>query len=132
MHPLVRDGDTLLITPCPAECLRVGDVVLCSAEPDRVLVHRVLRRRAGADGTQYFIRGDQAPTPDGWIDRERIHGCLEAVERDGRRIVMKRATARIMGLLIVLGHALGLRQSKLAGVVSRLLKRTPYFAGYLN
>lgn len=132
MHPLVRDGDTLLITPCQADRVRLGEIVLCSAEPDRVLVHRVIRRRAGVASALYFIQGDQSPTPDGWIDQERIHGCLEAVEREGRRISMNGAAARVMGLLLVMVHRLGLRQSKLAGLVSRLLKLTPFFAGYLN
>lgn len=132
MHPLVRNGDILLITPIQADFVKVGEIVLCTAGTDWVLVHRVLRRRSGADGTNFFLQGDQAAAPDGWFNREQIHGYLQAIERKGRRISMTGGVARLIGILLVLSHRMGLRRTKLAGIVSDLLKRTPFFAGYLN
>lgn len=132
MHPLVREGDILVIAPCFLTGVKVGDVVLCSVENDRPLVHRVLRVRQNVAGKQFQVQGDQVAKPDGWIRQDHVHGCLVEVERDGKSLKMRSGKARFLGMIMVLSQRLGLRQSKTAGVVSGLLKRIPGFAGFLN
>ena len=132
MRPMVRDGDTLLIAPCPADDVQVGEIVLCSKEHDQVLVHRVLRKRLWQAGMQYLVQGDQVARPDGWIPRERIYGSLVEIERDGRRLTMAGGKSRFLGLLMVLAHRWGLRQSLLAGAISGLLRWSPGLVGYLK
>lgn len=132
MHPMVRDGDALLINPLGDAGARIGEIVLCTAGNGIVLVHRVLRRRRGEDGSAYLVQGDQSPMPDGWIPEAQVHGRLVEIEREGRRLAMTGSAARFLGRLIVLALRMGARQSMFAGLASGLLKRLPVFTGYLK
>lgn len=132
MHPIVRDGDTLLIRPRQPESIGTGDVVLCETDAGQLLVHRVIRRRAEGDGIRFLVQGDQAARPDGWIPAVRVHGRLEEIERDGRRLDLTATTSRLLGLLLVLVHRMDLRRSKLASMVSGLIRRLPVFRNYLR
>jgi signal peptidase I len=132
MHPLVRDGDTLLISPLLPGGVRLGDIVLCTTDSGQALVHRVIGRRRGDTVTNYLVQGDQGPRPDAWITQQQIHGCLVEIERDGHRLQMTRPAIRFLGQLMVLAQRLGLRRSFLAVVASNLLKRSPGFSGYLK
>lgn len=131
MHPLVRDGDTLLISPCQPSGIRPGDILLCVGAHQRVVVHRVIRRRCSRRGAQFLLQGDQAAQPDGWIDQAGIYGRLEEIERAGRRFSTT-GSFRCLGLLVVLARRLGLRDSKVAGLLSSSLKKLPAFSGYLD
>jgi hypothetical protein len=102
MHPLVQDGDTLLVHPLDAGVVRVGDVVLCSSGLDRVLVHRVLHRRMNSQGYSYLVQGDQMLSPDGWIPQAQVYGQVAGIERAGKRIDMRRPVMRVLGWLAVL------------------------------
>lgn len=132
MHPLVRNGDILLIEPYNHGGVRVGDIVLCTTETGQVLVHRVLRNRADGNGKRFLIQGDQSPKPDGWIPQKQIHGRLVEIERDGRLMKVIRCRVRFLGLLIVLVQTLGMRQSLTTRIVSILLKRSTGFAEYIK
>ena len=131
MHPLVRNGDTLLISPCPPSGIRLGDIVLCTGAFQHVVVHRVIRRRFGRQGARFLIQGDQAPRPDGWLEQTDIYGRLEEITRDGNRITTS-GRFRFLGLLIVLAYRLGLRYTTPATWFSGLLKHLPAFSGYLD
>ena len=131
MHPLVRDGDTLLISPCQPSDIRPGDILLCVGAHQRVVVHRVIRRKRSRHGAQFLLQGDKAAQSDGWIDSSAIYGRLEEITRDGKRIVTS-GRFRFLGLVIVLAYRLGLRHTTLAAWLSRLLKHLPAFSGYLD
>ena len=131
MHPLVRDGDTLLIAPCQSFSIRPGDILLCTGGNHCLVVHRVIRRKDSRNNRQFLTQGDQAPWPDGWIDASRIYGRLEEIERDGKRFNTT-GPFRLLGLLIVMARRLGLRHSKAAALLSAWLKKLPAFSGYLD
>lgn len=132
MHPLVRDGDTLLIRPRQPESIGTGDVVLCETDAGQLLVHRVIRRRAEGDGVRFLVQGDQVAGPDGWIPAVRVHGRLDEIERDGRRLDLTATAPRMLGLLLALSQRMDLRRSKLAFVVSGMIRRLPVFRNYLR
>jgi len=132
MHPLVRDSDTLLITPRQPEKIKTGDVVLCETDAGQLLVHRVIRSRAEGDEIRFFVQGDQAAGPDGWIPAARVHGRLEVIERDDRRLDVTATAPRLLGLLLALAQRMDLRRSKLACVASGLISRLPVFRNYLR
>ena len=131
MHPLVRDGDTLLIVPCQPSDIRPGDILLCVGAHQRVVVHRVIRRKRSRHGAQFLLKGDKAAQSDGWIDSSAIYGRLEEIERAGKRFSTT-GSFRCLGLLIVLARRLGLRNSTSAALLSGWLKRLPAFSGYLD
>lgn len=131
MHPLVRNGDTLLITPCQPFSIRPGEILLCAGAQQCVVVHRVIRCKGSRNNRQFLIQGDQVPWPDGWIDASRIYGRLEEIERDGKRFNTT-GPFRLLSLLIVMARRLGLRHSKAAALLSAWLKKLPAFSGYLD
>lgn len=131
MHPLVRDGDTLLVAPCQPSSIRLGDILLCVGAHQCVVVHRVIRRKGSRSGVQFLLQGDQAPHSDGWIEQANVYGRLEEIDRGGKRIAAT-GPFRFLGLLIVLAHCLGLRHSKAAALLSGWLKKLPAFSDYLG
>lgn len=132
MHPLVRDGDTLLIRPRQPESIGAGDVVLCETDAGQLLVHRVIRRRAEGDGIRFLVQGDQVADPDGWIPAVRVHGRLEEIERQGRHLDVTATAPRLLGLLLALAQRMDQRRSKLAFVVSGMIRRLPVCRKYLR
>lgn len=44
MRPLVRDGDILRVQAVETRALRVSDVVLCTNNAGRVVIHRIVYR----------------------------------------------------------------------------------------
>jgi signal peptidase len=89
MHPFIRDGDILTVSPKPET--RLGDVVaFCHPDTGKLVVHRVLGRAPGG----YLLRGDNAPEVDGLIPPEKILGLVTGVERKGRKVRLGRGPER--------------------------------------
>ncbi len=132
MQPLLRDGDHLLVQPVEADRLRVGDVVLCCIQADRMVAHRVLRRQPGPDGYQFLVQGDQVLLPDGWIPQSQVYGRVIAIERAGVHIDMHRPVMRALGWLAVLRSRQHFGRMRSFRSVWRLVKRLPIFVIYLS
>ncbi len=131
MHPLVRDGDILLVRPVEARELRTGDVVLAGIAPGRVVVHRVVRRQTGPDGAQLVLKGDQLALPDGLVPESQIFGRLATIERDGTHIAMDRPPVSWLSLLAALSSRWNLSHGKWFQWLGRLLRRLPVLSRYL-
>jgi hypothetical protein len=132
MQPLLRDGDCLLVQPVEAHRIRIGDIVLCSSQADRIVAHRVLRRLPGPEGYRFLVQGDQVVLPDGWIPQCQIYGKVTAIDRAGVNLDMNRPVIRVLGWLAVLrssGHFHGAWTVRSAW---RLVKRLPMFFVYLS
>jgi len=127
MQPRLRDGDLLLVQPVPAGIIRVGDVVLCNNGSDRILAHRVLRRRSGPDGLRFLVQGDQASQPDGWISQAQVYGRVAAIERAGVQIDLHRPVARALGWLAVLLSMWHTLRARLFRATRQLVKCLPEF-----
>lgn len=132
MHPLVRDGDILLISPRAQGVARVGEIVLCTTGSGQVLVHRVIARRRSNGGMAVLVQGDRAVRPDGWIPWNQVHGRLVEITRGDQVFSMTASAVVNLGVLMALAQRIGVRQLHLAGFASRLLKRMPGVAGLLN
>lgn len=132
MAPLVRDRDVLLIRPAEPCSVRLGDVVLCSSEPGRVVVHRVVRRVAAPHGTRFTVQGDAVLWPDGTIPAAQIHGRVTAIERAGIKIDLDRPAMRVLGCLAALRSRWSLGRSRGFGLACRLARRLPGLSRYLD
>jgi signal peptidase I len=132
MQPLLRDGDHLQVQPVEAERIRIGDVVLCSSQADRIVAHRVLRRLAGPDGYRFLVQGDQVILPDGWIPKSQVYGRVTMIERAGVYMDMNRPVMRALGLLAVLRSMGHFRRTWSFRSVWRLVKRLSIFVVYLS
>ncbi len=81
MYPFIRDGDIIVVSPLNLEEPHLGDVVAClRPNTDRLVVHRILK----AQSSRYFLQGDNVPSDDGWLPRDRLLGRVVRVERNGR------------------------------------------------
>jgi signal peptidase len=132
MHPLVRDGDVLLVRPVDARAVRVGDIVLCDSEPGRVVVHRVVRRLGALAGHSFVLQGDRAARPDGLVPEALVYGRLVAIERGGARVAVDGPVMRMLGRLAVLRSRTNLGRSRGYPLVSRLAKKLPVLSRYLS
>jgi signal peptidase len=91
MHPFIRDGDVVTVSPKPGSGMRAGDVVaFCHPDTGKLVVHRVLGWRPGG----YLLRGDNSPDVDGLITPEKVLGLVTRVERNGKEIRLGRGPER--------------------------------------
>lgn len=132
MSPLVRDGDMLLVHPVEPGTLRVGDIVLCTTHPGRVVVHRLIRGLDGPGGTRYVVQGDQLPSPDGLLPETHIYGRLAAIDRAGTRIDVEQPVWRMLSRLAVLRSRQNVGRGPRLRAVRSLLKRLPVVSRYLG
>lgn len=131
MWPLVRDGDVLLVQPARPHALRPGDVVLCSSEPGRLLVHRVIAVARRPDGPLFTVQGDAAASPDGALPAAQIFGRVAAIERSGRRMAMDGAVMTLLGRLIALRSRRRWGSHPFYRLAAAALRRLPVFSRYL-
>lgn len=132
MQPLVRDGDILLIEPLGSRSPKVGDVVLCRVQPEKVVVHRVVARRTDSHGTNYLVQGDQAFQPDGWMPVEQVIGRMVAIERFNRSLNMGNPIMRLLGMTAVLRSKSNFGRQGFLGRTTKLLKSLPILSLFLS
>jgi len=131
MSPLVRDGDILLVQPVDARALRVSDVVLCKSDEGRVLVHRVIRKKLGEEGSRFTVQGDALCRSDGVIPGEQIYGRVATIERHGAHISMNGPVMQALGGLAALRSRWGVARRGRAQFATQLVKRLPVVSRYL-
>jgi hypothetical protein len=99
MAPFMRSGDLLSIRP-PDVRPRLGDVVVRVEPGERLLIHRVIARRADSLST----RGDAAAAPDPPAPLSGVVGVVEHIERGGRSVGLGLGPERVpIALLSRLG-----------------------------
>ena len=74
----ICDGDLVTLTPCQAEELIVGDIVLVRIQGKR-FSHIVLYGIISREGERILIGSHQGRV-DGWVDRGDIYGIATEVE----------------------------------------------------
>ncbi len=83
MHPFIRDGDVLTVSPCRGKRPRPGDVVAFRhPASQKLVIHRLIARL----GNSCLIRGDGASQADGLTPWENVIGAVSRVERGGRPV----------------------------------------------
>ena len=97
MHPFIRDGDVLTVSPLAHGRSRLGDVVAVRQPgADRLLVHRVVAARPG----RVVTRGDAAHSDDGPVPGGCVLGVVTRVERGAHEVTAGRGPERrVLALL---------------------------------
>lgn len=86
MHPTIREGEAITVTPARPAAIRRGDVVLYRSARG-VIAHRVARVSQKLDGALVFIpRGDASATCDEPVVDSAVLGAVVSVERGGRAL----------------------------------------------
>ena len=81
MHPFIRDGEVVTISPVQERRLRLGDIVaFCHPETGRLTVHRIVMK----NGAGILLRGDNCPEVDGMVPAVNILGRVTEVEGRNR------------------------------------------------
>ena len=85
MHPVIRNGDVLLVTPLERTA-RPGDILLYRDAGGRPVAHRLIGFAAEDDSLSLVLKGDSAAAPDLPVRPAQVLGRVSALERDGRLI----------------------------------------------
>ena len=112
MLPSVRPGDLLLIHRSEIGDIALGDIVLYARE-GKLVVHRVIARMAGPEGTRLITKGDALPSEDSAVSATELLGKVCLIFRGGECIEPRTLLSR---------------QTRLAGA---LLSHSPRFAAAL-
>jgi signal peptidase I len=133
MQPIVRNGDILLIAPrAEDQTIKMGDVVLSTIDPGRVVVHRVIRRKTDGTGIRYLLQGDYATKADGWVAQADLLGRLVEIQRDGQTLQLERPIAKGLGWLFLLRSRYGFGRGKFCQMIIKVIKGMPMIGEYLN
>lgn len=98
MHPLIREGDALIVDPARPEDVCIGDVVLSLTERG-LTAHRVQQIAATGDGCYFTTRGDNAPGTDVPFSASQLLGRVARIDRNGRTSEVTQATGVALTVL---------------------------------
>ena len=132
MLPLLRSGDILVVKPVDDSRLKIGDVVLCAVSTDRVVAHRIIRRRTEENGLAFLVQGDRVGKPDGWIPQAQVLGRVDYLERSGRQINLQSGPGRLLGMMQSIKLRCHLSRWGVAESVGRVVKQLSCFTGYMT
>lgn len=100
MHPFIRNGDFITVSPIENSSIKVGDVVFYSTAGNRFIVHRVINKYAKDGSLTMLIKGDACFGPPESVNSQNVLGKVVAIERDGREGKLDTKLYRIVGLLL--------------------------------
>lgn len=132
MHPLVRDGDVVLVAPLKQGKNHKGDVVLVTIGNGRAVLHRLVNVRKSRGDEEFLIQGDHSSHSDGYISKANILGLMIAVERGELRISANHLVYRNLGRLASLYLRIDPKNSRLYVRLFKILKRLPWLKQYLS
>jgi signal peptidase I len=119
MHPFIRDGDVITVSPLGEDSPGLGDVVaFVRREIEQLVVHRVIRIKANS----YFMKGDGTIGIDSLVPTANVLGLVTRIERGHKRVFIGLGPERF---LIALLTRKGLTVP-LVRVVAKLLRPIRY------
>lgn len=84
MHPLVRDGDIVILVKRPSPSLRTGDLVMARSDAGSAVLHRIVKKSRGRHGRFVFkTQGDALMVGDKAVTEENILAKAIVIERTG-------------------------------------------------
>jgi len=93
MSPFIQDGDIVTLSPVSRSPISLGKAVACiSPVHKRLVIHRVI----GKKGDHYLIKGDNIPRADCLMDKKYILGCVTAIERKNKTVLLGLGPERIV------------------------------------
>jgi signal peptidase I len=132
MHPLVRDGDVLLVQPAEPSALRRGDLVLFRNRKGEMVVHRMIRRVGRNGALRFEFKGDRLTGPDELVPVTQIFGQVSSLERDGTCIDVRKPGMRLLGLAVASLSPLGPQGIRSVAWLKALIQRAPLVSKYLG
>jgi signal peptidase I len=118
MHPTIDSGASIVVRACRVSAMRVGDIVVYESG-DRVVCHRLLRRRRTPDGWRVLTGGDAVRLPGAWVPASALIGRVTAIEAHGRRRRLDDRRERLRALVAAAGAWTLLLVRRLARATAR-------------
>ena len=94
MHPTIRHGDVITISPVSAHDVVRGDVLLCRHNK-RMLAHRLVAVTSHGAERFFHLRGDGKAGCDAPVGADAVIGRVIAVRRNGRATPLGGRAARL-------------------------------------
>lgn len=94
MYPTIREGEKIAVEPVSLMSVAAGDILLYRTAWGGI-AHRVVRIEPDTTGPMFIFRGDALAECDGPVEPHRVLGRVAWVERNGRRIQLFGARARL-------------------------------------
>ncbi len=82
MHPFIKDGDILTITPTDSVNLKNGDIAFYRKADGKPAAHRIIGKKKITEKRLFLIRGDGYVSGPEEVPAEDIMGIVSKVERD--------------------------------------------------
>ena len=98
MHPFIRDGDFIVVSPVKSSSIRKGDIVFYSNAENKIIVHRIIRKYKQKGRMTVLVKGDASFSSPEKMDIQNVLGKVIAVERNGRKKRLDRKLYQIIGL----------------------------------
>jgi signal peptidase len=106
MHPTIREGETITVTPVAPSAVRIADIILYQTEKS-IIAHRVVGTPERNGAMRAFrVRGDASNDRDEPVAEDQVLGKVVSVERGGRRIDLGRGTIRVFHLARLFAYRL--------------------------
>jgi signal peptidase len=123
MAPTLNVGDLIVVRGVDPTTIRPGDVIVFDVPPpyDRYtpspIVHRVVEVRAEDGRLAFVTKGDNLPSPDGWlVPAENVRGvCVAKVPYLGYPAVFFRTPYGIVALAVIIALVLFLPLKRRGG-----------------
>jgi signal peptidase len=123
MAPTLNVGDLIVVRGVDPTTIRPGDVIVFDVPPpyDRYapspIVHRVVEVRAEDGRLAFVTKGDNLPSPDGWlVPAENVRGvCVAKVPYIGYPAVFFRTPYGIVALAVIIALVLFLPLKRCGG-----------------
>jgi signal peptidase I len=97
MHPFIRDGDVITVSPLGEYSPGLGDVVaFVRREIEKLVVHRVIRIKPNS----YFMKGDGTTGVDSPVTTVNVVGLVTRVERGHKRVFIGLGPERFLIALL--------------------------------
>lgn len=99
MHPFIRHGDVITVHPFRTCDLRLGDIACYNSAGGRLVVHRIVKKKAWNNQLVLKLRGDAAPDSVEWIKSDQVMGRIVGVRRGDKNIPLCGGYRRLIALL---------------------------------
>lgn len=122
MHPFIKDGEVVSVSPVPGGRLYPGDVVaFCHPENGRLVVHRIIKKNAQG----FVLRGDNCAEADGLVPAASIVGRVTEVRRNSRIKRLEWRPERLFPALLSRYHRLQPLRFRIRQALGPLIRRNP-------
>ncbi len=122
MHPFIKDGEMVTISPVPGVQLDPGDIVaFCHPESGKLVVHRIIKKNAQG----FILRGDNCAAADGLVSAASIVGRVTAVEGDSWIKRLGRGPDRLFLALLSCYHHLRPLRYRIRQALGPFIRRYP-------